>query len=247
MTVRSDVHYEFATAQNGKLVDILRPAAGGQKLPTALLWHGITPDERHLLRPLAEAVAALGLLVLVPDWRSDEPDGGRAHLLGSLEFARTRAAALGGDPERMVVAGWSAGAPAALGLALRPEVTGGWRPAAVVGIASRYDLPARTTGIAPLADLASQGPGLPLPVPVSLVHGTADPLMDVACSRQLRDALSVGRWPASLEEVDADHAGPVMAAYDPATDRCLPSTDPRVLAAGALTARAIARAAGVAV
>ncbi|MEU1309579.1 alpha/beta hydrolase [Streptomyces cinnamoneus] len=240
--------YETTTAPNGKLVDVHRPApapAAGP-VPTVLLWHGTGPDERDVLRPLATAVAALGALVLVPDWRSDEPDRGRAHLLASLEYARARAASFGGDGERMVLAGWSAGAPAALGVALHPEVAGGWRPSAVVGIASRYDVPARTTGTPPLTDLAAGTPGVPVPVPVALVHGTADALMDPAHSRAARDALMAHRWPVLSEEIPgADHAGAIMTEYDPARGRCRPSEDERVRAAGELTARTIARAAGL--
>ncbi len=240
-----DVRHELATAPNGKLIDIHRPATDGGPLPTVLLWHGVSPDERTVMAPVARAVAALGALVLVPDWRSDAPDRGRAHLLDSLEYARTHAAALGGDPDRFVLAGWSAGASAAMGVALRPEVAGGWRPTAVVGIASRYDLPARTTGTPPLTDLAATAPGTPPPVPVALVHGSADTLMSSACSRELRDALEARRWPARLEQVDADHAGAIMMEYDAEEDRLRPSEDERVLAAGAVSTLAIAQAAGV--
>ncbi|MBZ6474795.1 alpha/beta hydrolase [Streptomyces griseocarneus] len=245
MPVPVDVHHELATAPNGKFIDVYRPGTHPSPAATVLLWHGIGPDERDVLEPLARAVAGLGALVFVPDWRSDAPDGGRAHLLASLEYARTHAAALGGDAERMVLAGWSAGAPAAMGVALNPAVADGWRPAAVVGIASRYDRPARTTGTPPLADLAVGGPADPLPVPVSLVHGTADELMDTACSRELLDALIAHRWPARLEEVRANHAGAIGVEYDPALDRCRPSEDELVRAAVELTARTIAEAAGI--
>lgn len=252
MPERPDVIRTTVTAPNGKLVDVHRPgtATGPTPLPTVLLWHGTGPDERDILRPVARAVAgsgalgALGALVYVPDWRSDAPDAGRAHLLASLEYARTHAGRHGGDPERIVLAGWSAGAPAALGLALRPEVVGGWRPAAVVGIASRYDLPARTTGTPPLSDLAASGPGIPVPVPVHLVHGTADTLMGPAYSRAARDALMARRWPVELEEIaGADHAGAIGMEYDPASQRLRPGTDERVRAAGEQAARTIARAA----
>ncbi|MEU4211580.1 alpha/beta hydrolase [Streptomyces sp. NPDC026206] len=238
---------ELVTAPNGKCIDIHRPgtAPAPAPLPTVLLWHGIGPDERDVLRPLARAVAALGALVLAPDWRSDAPDGGRAHLLASLEYARTHAAALGGDAGRMVLAGWSAGASAAMGVALRPEVADGWRPAAVVGIASRYDRPARTTGTSPLDDLASGGVAGPPPVPVRLVHGTADELMGTAHSRELLNALAAHRWPARLEEVRANHAGAIGMEYDPALGRCRASEDELVRAAAKLTARTIARAAGI--
>lgn len=233
---------------HGKSLDIHRPGPGAVRPPVVLLWHGVGPDERDVMRPLAEAVAREGLLVLVPDWRSDEPDGGRAQLLASLEFARARAAELGGDPERFVLAGWSAGGAAAVGVALRPGIVGGRPPAAVVGIASRYDLPNRTTGTVPLADLADLADPTGLAetsaVPITLVHGTADALIPAARSRDLRDALAGRHRPVLLEEPATDHAGVIMTEYDPAAGRCRPSGDPGVLAAGRATARAIAGAAG---
>ncbi len=115
---------------SGKRLDVHRPAGASETsgaagasgaTPTVLLWHGIGPDERDVLEPLARTTAALGVLVLVPDWRSDAADGGRAHLLESLAFVRKEAGGLGGDGESFVLAGWSAGAGAALGVALRPE------------------------------------------------------------------------------------------------------------------------------
>ncbi|MEU3353667.1 alpha/beta hydrolase [Streptomyces sp. NPDC037389] len=240
-TARPDTSAETVTMPHGKSLDVHRPAPGAVRPPVVLLWHGVGPDERDVMRPLAEAVAREGLLVLVPDWRSDEPDGGRGQLLASLEFARARAAGLGGDPERFVLAGWSAGGAAAVGVALRPDIVGGRRPAAVVSIASRYDLPNRTTGTVPLADLADLAEASA--VPVTLVHGTADALIPAERSRELRDALAARHRPVLLEEPVTDHAGVIMTEYDPAAGRCRPSEDPGVLAAGRRTARAIARAA----
>lgn len=71
----------------GKLADVYRPRRDGPA-PLALLWHGVEPDERGALAARGTAVARRGVAAVVPDWRSDEPDGGRAHLLASLDFAR---------------------------------------------------------------------------------------------------------------------------------------------------------------
>ncbi|WP_328386383.1 alpha/beta hydrolase [Streptomyces sp. NBC_00400] len=254
---------------SGKRLDVYRPAgvagpsgdastsgktgeAGpSAPAPTVLLWHGIGPDERDVLDPLARTAAARGLLVLVPDWRSDAADGGRAHLLESLAFVRTEAGGLGGDGESFVLAGWSAGAGTALGVALRPEIVEGWRPRAVVGVAGRYDLPARTTGTAPLDDLAAgREPG---GVPVHLVHGSRDAVVDAHRSRDLAEALrAAGRTgqadrvdqAVTLQEPETDHAGVIMTAYDPAADRCVPTTAEHAVRAGQLVARMLAEAAG---
>jgi hypothetical protein len=51
----------------------------------ALLWHRIGVDERDVLEPPARAVSGLGVAVVVPDWESEAADGGRAHLLASVD------------------------------------------------------------------------------------------------------------------------------------------------------------------
>ncbi|UNO43476.1 carboxylesterase family protein [Streptomyces sp. MST-110588] len=241
--------YETLQGPYGKLIDVYwanRCGDAAAPLPTVLLWHGRGPDERDVLGPLARAAAEQGLLVFVPDWRSDAPDGGRAHLLGSLEFARREAAAYGGDGDRITVAGWSAGASAAVGTALRPDAVGGRRPAAVLGIAGRYDLPARTTGSVLLDDLATADVSTgstAVPVPVHLIHGTKDTAVDVQHSVDFRTAaLRLGR-PVDLTTPKTDHAGVIMTTYDPARNRCVPTTDASVLRAGATTVRILVRAA----
>ncbi|MFG2095491.1 alpha/beta hydrolase fold domain-containing protein [Streptomyces sp. NPDC048612] len=229
---------------SGKQLDVYRPAeASGASgaMPTVLLWHGIGPDERDILEPLARTTAALGALVLVPDWRSDAPDGGRAQLLESLAFVREEAGGLGGDEASSVLAGWSAGAGAALGVALRPESAAQWRPRAVVAMAGRYDLPARTTGTAPLEDLAAgHDPG----VPVHLLHGTRDTVLDAQHSRDLAAALRTAGRALTLQEPETDHAGVIMTAYDPASDRCVPTTAEHAVRAGRLVAGVLAGVGG---
>ncbi|MFF7232790.1 alpha/beta hydrolase fold domain-containing protein [Streptomyces sioyaensis] len=226
---------------SGKQLDVYRPAgASSGPAPTVLLWHGIGPDERDVMEPLARTAAERGLLVLVPDWRSDAADGGRAHLLESLAFARKEAGGLGGDGESCVLAGWSAGAGAALGVALRPEIADGWRPRAVVGVAGRYDLPARTTGSAPLADLVTgRDPG----VPVHLVHGSRDTVLAARYSHDLADALRAAGHAVTLQEPETDHAGVIMAEYDPTADRCVPTAAEHAVRAGRLVAGVLAEAA----
>ncbi|MBC7633870.1 hypothetical protein, partial [Aeromicrobium sp.] len=56
--------------------------------PVVLLWHGMEPDQRGLLAPLAQTLVDAGWSVVVPDWDSSAADGGRADLLGSARLAR---------------------------------------------------------------------------------------------------------------------------------------------------------------
>jgi acetyl esterase/lipase len=222
---------------HGKVLDIYRPGrteAATEPDPVVLLWHGVGPDDREVLEPLARATAALGVTVFVPDWRSDAPDGGRAHLLSSVSFTRQQAPVLGGNADAIVLAGWSRGGRAAAGLAINPEAAGGWRPAAVVCLASGFSRAAPTTGTSPAADLAQGSVG---PVPVWLVHGTADPVVSITESRKFAALLAEHGWPVQLAELPTDHAGVVMAEYDPEHGRCRPASNRNAIEAGRQTAR----------
>ncbi|MFD1832966.1 alpha/beta hydrolase [Streptomyces desertarenae] len=229
---------------DGKLSDVHRPArppAGGA--PIVLLWHGRGPDERDVLAPLAREAAGLGLVVVVPDWRPDAADGGLRHLRASARFARERAGELGGDADRIVSAGWSLGAYVAMSAAVRPELLDGVRPTAVVGIAGKYLWERPESGLRDLRDeLAATSVD---PVPVHLVHGTADDIAAVHHSRDFVPVLDRWGWPVDLTETDADHAGVLGAEYAPGRGRCVPTRNASALAAGRTTARVLARAAGL--
>ncbi|MFF3311106.1 alpha/beta hydrolase [Streptomyces sp. NPDC002952] len=238
VTVTRDLPYTTPVNGRRQLLDVYRPDLDGP-VSAALLWHGSGTDEKDTLAALAEEAAGNGLLVLVPDWNPAAPDRGRSHLLASLDWLRDRAGRLGGDPDRTVLAGWSAGAGAAVGVALRAG-SDHWRPCAVVGVAGRYDVAARSTGTVPLADAED----LPAsPTPVHLVHGTGDTDVPGHHSRRLLDALRDQGRPASLTEPATDHAGVVMAEYDPVLGRCRRSRAEHAVRAGQQTARILAQAA----
>ncbi|MCZ4097919.1 MULTISPECIES: alpha/beta hydrolase [Streptomyces] len=246
MTADVDVVTELGYGTSGRRMDVHCPAPSSSAAPVVLLWHGRGPDERDVLAPLARSAARLGVVTFVPDWRPDAPDGGRTQLAESVAFVRENAARFGGDAERMVLAGWSLGANAVLGVALNPAALDGWRPRAVVGIAGGYRSAAPTTGTVPIEDASRAGDPVP-PIPVHLVHGTTDPITDIEQSRELRDALEERGWPAPLEELATDHAGIVLTEYSVEHQRCLPSTGAHAVDAGTRTAHLLARAAGIAV
>lgn len=223
---------------SGKLLDVHRPP--GRPAGTVLLWHGRGRDERDVLGPLAEHAAALGLLVLVPDWRPDETDGGWGQLHQSVDFLRDRAADWGGEPDRTVLAGWSLGARAAMATALRPA-RDGWRPAAVVGIAGNYLTSSDPRmGPAAIEDIAGTEQS---PVPLWLRHGSSDAIVDVRSAREFAPVAKGHGWPVSYTESVSDHAGVVLTEYDPGLGRCRPATAEHAVHAGEVTAQMLAKAA----
>ncbi len=234
----------------GEGLDIYQPsdvAASGGGHPVVLLWHGVGVAERTVLRRLAEAVAAAGAVVVVPDWRSTASDRGRHHLLTSLAFTRTRIAAYEGDPTRVVLAGWSRGARAGMGLLLHPEIVDGWQPQAFVGVAGGYgprpdgqNPAAPTTGTVPLEDARTSEAA---PLPVWLVHGTADHAVDIAHSRALAQVLATRDWTVHLEEVDgADHVSVVWADHGGDPPVSTPGESERARRHGGTTAKIMAEA-----
>ncbi|GAA0387582.1 hypothetical protein GCM10009530_43290 [Microbispora corallina] len=224
---------------SGKALDIYR-CDGAARRPVVLLWHGRGPDERDVLEPLARAVAERDVVVFVPDWRSDAPDGGRGHLWESAAFVRGDAGDFGGDADRIVLAGWSMGGRAAAGIAVNGAAFGHWRPSAVVTIASGFDRPAPSTGGIPLDDLATTTVE---PVPFWLVHGSRDPIVDVRQARRFASALRERGWQAAVAEAETDHAGIVMTEYDPELGRCRAARSRHAIEAGRRTAQVIADAA----
>lgn len=223
VTALSGVSVDGATTRGidygaGESLDVY---GGGQRnRPALLLWHGAGAAERHVLEPLATCVAAAGALVVVPDWRADAPDGGRAQLLASLSWTRAHAGDHGGDPTRIALGGWSRGARAAVGVATNPSCVGGFRPTVAIGVAGRYSVPADPTGTVPIEDLEGGGPA---PIPVHLVCGSADQICPPACTRELAAGLDSHGWPVTVTEHDGDHSSVVWAVFDPAIGRSVPA------------------------
>ena len=227
--------FEYAP---GKLLDV-HAAAGAVGRPVVLLWHGSGPDERDVLADLARGVAARGPVVLVPDWQSDDPGAGAAQLLASIDFARVRGPSLGGDPDHVVLAGWSLGAAAVASVALHPGLVGGWTPVALVGLAGAYD--ESPFGGEPFdgADAGRGGRAL-------LLHGSADTVVPPRHLTRVARSFGALGWEIDGRTLATDHAGIVGTEYDPWRRRCVTTRDATRLAAGARVAELIARTAGTA-
>ncbi|MEY9855324.1 acetyl esterase/lipase [Catenulispora sp. GAS73] len=232
----------LAYGSSGQRMDAYFPEDRPDPCPIVLLWHGRGPNERDVLAPLSRAIASLGVGCFVPDWRPDAEDGGQTDLRESALFVERHGADFNGDATRITLAGWSLGGKTAVAVALDDGALDGWRPQAVVAIAGGYTSPDPLTGRAALERLAGDDV-LASPLPVHVIHGTADSRVDVEQARRLHSALRKRGWPATLTELDADHAGAVMTVYDPEARRCLPARDERMLRAGNETARVVAQAA----
>jgi dienelactone hydrolase len=168
----------------------------------ALLWHGRGPNERGALAPLARLIAARGPSVVVPDWSSEADDGGRADLLGSARLARERIDTAGGDPDSLVLVGWSLGGTAAAGLTIHARRLG-------VGIAHTVCLAGAFTAPDPISGdlLTGHLPDGRDRTPFTLMHGLADENVPVAASRAFAQALQLAAWPVEVVELPTDHFG----------------------------------------
>jgi dipeptidyl aminopeptidase/acylaminoacyl peptidase len=200
----------------GRLADVF----GDSSRPTVLLWHGMQTDARAAFGPLAGMLADRGAAVVAPDWNSHAGDGGRADLLGSLDFTRNFA----GEGNGIVLVGWSMGGCAAAGLTLnaaRFDVT----LTHTVCLAGAFMAPDPLTGRAPTDALSTDSIGTPF----TLLHGLADDAVPVAASRQFADALQRVGWPVELVELDADHGSIAGADYDPVADRYGPGKSEEAL------------------
>lgn len=200
----------------------------------ALLWHGRGVDGAHWMLPLADRVAAAGVMALSADWDSEAADHGRSDLLSSLRFARETAELHGRDPDSVVVAGWSLGGTAAASLAVHAKRLG-------VGLGGAVLI---APGDGPRAIDAISGSPLPASMPpgagrcrIDLVYGDRDTSAtpDLVAGLELR--LRSAGWRTSLHEIDTDHSGIVGARFDERTEQYPPaSADHAVRAADAVAA-----------
>jgi acetyl esterase/lipase len=133
----------------GRWLDVYRPETSHVAAPVVLFLYGgrWRSGQREDYAFVGEALAEAGVLTLIADYRSYPevrfPDfvDDVAH---ATAWSRAHAAALGGDPARLFVAGHSAGAHIAALVATDPRYLAavGMQPgqlAGVIGIAGPYD------------------------------------------------------------------------------------------------------------
>lgn len=172
-------------------VHIFRPAnAPAQRAPAILWFHGGSGDTGAWSHcpAFCQQFGELGLVVLQVEYRTYQrfdstPLDALADARSAVHWARTNAARLGLDPDRIAVAGFSTGAT----LAAQTLVAAGLddpavlaRPAAAVMISGCYEpetdayyrrVLEGSGDLARLSPVALAGPGLP---PALVLHGRAD-------------------------------------------------------------------------
>ena len=196
-------------------LDVYAPrAAAAGKRPVILFFYGGSwnSGRRQSYAFAARALAARGFVVIVPDYRlvpeARYPDFLR-DCAAAVRWARRRSGASGGDGERIVLAGHSAGAYNAAMLALDPGLLGPDRAAirGFAGLAGPYDFlpldddstiaafgawprPAETQ---PIRHAAAGAP------PALLLHGADDVRVKPRNSRKLAGLLDSAGSPVRLK------------------------------------------------
>lgn len=93
-------------------LDVYAPTQGTD-WPVVVYFHGGNPtadaDRRKPVEPQARAIAEQGVVVYVPTWNGNGPAGGSEESVCALAVAHETATDYGGDPTRVIPAGYSAG------------------------------------------------------------------------------------------------------------------------------------------
>jgi acetyl esterase/lipase len=203
--VQADIAYG---AGGRRKLDVYQPRApSSQPAPVVVFFYGgsWTSGERRDYRFVGQALAAEGIVTIVPDYRlapaapfpAFVEDGAAA-----VAWAAANAALYGGDPDRIVLVGHSAGAYIAALLATDPSYLAAeglplTRIRGVVGEAGPYSFHPLTWGptrhvFAGLADedkarpIAQAGPQSR---PMVLLHGAADGTVQPSNTTEMADRL----------------------------------------------------------
>lgn len=225
-TVATDVPFGEGPRRRLDLYAPARPASGAA-LPVIVFFYGGSwqTGDRSGYGFAGRALAAQGFLVAIPDYRlvpevhypAFIEDGAAA-----VRWVRAHAARFGGDPDRIVLAGHSAGAYNAAMLSVDPRWLGADRRAirGFAGLAGPYaflplDSPLTRAAFGRAGDLAATQPishaGAGDP-PALLMVAAKDTLVGPANATRLAAALRSGGVPAEVRTYpDVGHVGILTA------------------------------------
>ncbi|MEP7314937.1 MAG: alpha/beta hydrolase [Pseudomonadota bacterium] len=212
----ADLHY--APGPRGGM-DVYLPPAGARK-PLVIFWYGgnWTAGARADYRFVGAALAKTGHVTVLPDYRLYPParfpdflqDAARAVVSAQREAAR-----LGADPQRIVLAGHSAGAYIAAMLALQPRylLEAGGDPrwiAGLIGLSGPYDINPNTAVLdaifretatadefKPLRQIGRDAAREHLPAAL-LVHGLEDTIVSADHAQKLQQTLQAAGGTVTL-------------------------------------------------
>lgn len=228
-------------ADRALALDVYRPRNASAGAPTVVFFHGggWKRGNRGQYAFVGHRLAAQGILAIVADYRTHPRatfPGFMRDAADAVAWARANAARYGGDPDRVFVAGHSAGAQIAalLGTDARHLHGVGLRPrqlAGVIGLSGPYDFEVGTE-YAPVFGPPSQWPQAQAVNFVDgdeprflLVHGTSDRVVEARDSSQLHALLEASGGRSTLLLLDgAGHSAPLAGLYEP-------QRSPRVLPA----------------
>jgi acetyl esterase/lipase len=234
--VRSNAEVETGIAYGGQdrqMLDLYRPATPGTApAPVVVFFYGgsWTSGERRDYRFVGQALAAEGIVAIVPDYRLSPAvafptfveDGAAA-----VAWAAANAARYGGDPDRIVVVGHSAGAYIAALLATDPSYLAAQglpltRIRGMVGEAGPYSfhplswVPTRDV----FAGLTEEDKARPIAQvgpqarPMVLLHGAADDTVKPSNTTEMADRLHAAGVPVETRLYPGlGHIGLLLTFY----------------------------------
>ncbi len=203
-TLRANLAYGSDVDQHLDVYVPVQPWTGPGPRPTVMFVHGGSWDSgsKDMYKFVAEAITSRGWTAVVPDYRKYP----RVHwpvfmddCTDAFQWAGQHATEWGGDANRMIVMGHSAGAHMAALLALDSRYLARFpqpvRPAAMIGLSGPYDfLPI----IGPeIQEIFSTAPDLNETQPIHFAHAGAPPLL------LLHGAVDNTVWPKNTQNLAA--------------------------------------------
>lgn len=210
-------------------LDIFAPRRSAEPRPVVVFFYGGNWDsgDRHDYAFAGRALAGLGYVTVLPDYHHTHEQPYPAFMddaAAALAWVRAQIADHGGDPDRIVVAGHSAGAYIAVTLALDARWGAAASIRAAIGLAGPYDFlpfdsPVTERTFGHVEDLPATQPinhARADAPPLLLITGEADTTVYPRHSKDLAARLrALGGTAALIVYPGINHTGPLKALARP--------------------------------